>query len=87
VRTLDAVLHHLRAVYLEMPGLRLTSEQVGRLCGIEGTICQMALDVLVDETFLCVTSRGHYARATAGAMSRPRSATAPLTVDTRARAR
>jgi hypothetical protein len=37
-------LHRLRAEYLDMPGLRLTREQVQRLCGLERTTCQSALD-------------------------------------------
>jgi hypothetical protein len=49
MRTIDAVFNRIRAEFLEMPGLRLTSEQVQRLCGIERTICQLVLDMLVDE--------------------------------------
>jgi hypothetical protein len=53
-----------------MPGLRLTSDQVHRLCGVEPTICEMALDSLVKERFLCVKSDGHYARVTEGPVFR-----------------
>jgi hypothetical protein len=49
-----------------MPGLRLKSEQVQHLCGVERTISQMMLDVLVDEEFLSVTFDGHYQRITTG---------------------
>jgi hypothetical protein len=63
-RSADKVLHRLRAEFLEMPGLRLTPEQVQRFCGVEPTLCQLVLDVLVDEKFLCVKSDGHYARLT-----------------------
>ena len=42
--------------FVEMPGLRLTSEQVQRLCGVEPTICQLVLDSLVEAKFLCVKS-------------------------------
>lgn len=62
----DALLNRLRAEFLEMPGLRLKVEQVRRLCGIEQTICQMVLDLLVDEEFLCIKGDGHYARSTDG---------------------
>jgi hypothetical protein len=48
------LLKRLRAEFLEMPGLRLEPEQVQRLCGIERVLCQMVLDALVDEKFLCV---------------------------------
>ena len=39
-----AVLQRIRAEYLEMPGLRLTQEQAGRLCGVERALCQVVLD-------------------------------------------
>ena len=45
-----------------MPGLWLTPEQTGRLCGVERALCQSVLDALVVEKFLCVTSDGRYAR-------------------------
>ena len=63
---MEDVLNHLRAEYMEMPGLRLKVEQVRRLCGIEHTICQQALDCLVSERFLYAKSDGHYARSTDG---------------------
>jgi hypothetical protein len=71
VKSADKVLHRLRAEFLEMPGLCLKPEQVQRLCGVERTMCQMALDVLVDEKFLCVKSDGHYARLTDATIQRP----------------
>ena len=67
MRTIEDVLSHLRAEYLEMPGLRLKPEQVQRLCGIERTMCQRALDSLVELNFLCLKPDGAYARATDGA--------------------
>ena len=70
----NAMLTRIRAEYLEMPGLRLTLEQAGRLCGVERTLCQMVLDSLVDEKFLCVNPDGHYARLTDGEISYPRPA-------------
>jgi hypothetical protein len=66
MRTIEHVLSRLRAEFLEMPGLRLTRDQVQRLCGIERTICQLALDTLVNERFLCVLPNGHYARLATG---------------------
>ncbi len=68
------VLERLRAEYLEMPGLRLTIEQVQRLCGIERAICSVALETLVDAKFLCTKPNGAYARVTEGDISRPRPA-------------
>ena len=78
MRTIEDVHNRLRAEFLEMPGLRLKPEQVQRLCGVERTICQMVLDVLVDEKFLCVKSDGHYARLTDATIQRPQPATADL---------
>ena len=73
MRTIDDVLHRLRAEFLEMPCLRLTSAQVQRLCGIEREVCEMVLDALVKEKFLCV-SDGHYARLTTGHHAHPAKA-------------
>jgi len=72
----NAVLQRIRAEYLEMPGLRLTHEQAGRLCGVERALCQMLLDTLVIEKFLCVTSDGRYTRASDGERRRPHPARA-----------
>ena len=83
MRTIEDVLNRLRAEFLEMPGLRLKSEQVQRLCGVERTICQMVLDLLVDEEFLCVKLDGHYARLTTG--HHPHPAKADLGTDKRAK--
>ena len=63
----NTMLKRIRAEYLEMPGLRLTLAQAQRLCGVEGALCKMVLDALVDAKFLCVKSDGAYARVTDGA--------------------
>lgn len=76
--TLDDVVNRLRGEFLEMPGLRLTPDQVRRLCGVEATLCQQVLDVLVETKFLCVKTGGVYARTTDGEVSRPRMARAGL---------
>ena len=83
MRTVEEILNRLRAEFLDMPGLRLKSEQVQRLCGVEQTISQMMLDVLVDEAFLSVTSDGYYARITTGHRAHP--AKAHLGADRRAK--
>src|SRR5579864_150493 len=74
MRTIQDVLHRLRAEYTEMPGLRLNAQQVQRLCGIEQTMCQLALDALVAEKFLCAKADGHYARLTEGPYTHPAQA-------------
>jgi hypothetical protein len=66
VRTIDDLLNRLRAEFVEMPGLRLTSGQAQRLCGVEPMVCQVVLDALVDGKFLCVKADGAYARLTDG---------------------
>jgi len=63
---MQAILERLRAEFLEMPGLRLTAEQVHRLCGVEQKTCRAVLDALVSEKFLCAKSDGTYARLTDG---------------------
>jgi hypothetical protein len=69
MRTVQDLLTRLRAEFVEMPGLRLTHEQVQRLCGIERMMCQVVLDKLVNEKFLSIRSDGHYARLSDGAES------------------
>jgi hypothetical protein len=83
MKTIEDVLARLRAEYLEMPGMRLKAEQVQRLCGIESRVSQSVLEALVDAKFLCVTSSGHYARLTDGAIPRPHSAEADTSAGTR----
>ena len=61
------ILERIRSEYLEMPGLRLKSEQLQRLCGVDRTICEQVLKVLVDMNFLARKPDGAYARATDGA--------------------
>jgi hypothetical protein len=78
MRTIQDVLNRLRAEYTEMPGLRLKAEQVQRLYGAEQTVCQLVLDSLVDEQFLCVSSDGHYALTIDGEIPYPRAAKADL---------
>jgi hypothetical protein len=73
------VLERLRAEFLEMPGMKLRIEQVQRLCGIEPTMCRLALDALVKASFLCLKSDGTYVRLTEGSAPRPRPAKATST--------
>jgi hypothetical protein len=58
----EQIMGRIRAEYLEMPDMSLRSEQVQRLCGIEGALCNEALDALVDAKFLRVRSDGSYVR-------------------------
>ena len=47
------LLDRIRSEYLEMPGLRLRSEQAKRLWGLEEGVCSESLQQLIDEKFLC----------------------------------
>ena len=64
--TIDDVLNQLRAEFMEMPGMRLHAKQIQRLCGIDQTTCQLALDSLLTSNFLFLKPDGAYARATDG---------------------
>ena len=74
MKTIQDVIERMRAEYLEMPGLRLTSEQAQRLCGIERTVCQLVLDGLITVNFLHRTAGGHYVRAMEGYVPRQHAA-------------
>jgi hypothetical protein len=80
VRILDTFIERVRAEFIEMPGLRLTREQVQRLCGVDGTVCQTVLDELVNTNFLSRKPDGAYARLIDGEMSQRRPAKAALPV-------
>jgi hypothetical protein len=41
-----AVIERLRAEFLEMPGMRLSAQQVQRLCSVEQALCKTGLDAL-----------------------------------------
>jgi hypothetical protein len=55
----------IRAEYQEMPGMRLTLQQVERLSAVEASICRRVLEDLVRAKFLRADSDGAYRRATA----------------------
>ena len=73
---MQRTLQRLRGEFLEMPGLRLTVQQVQRLCGVDPAICQAILDALVEAKFLCIKRDGSYGRLTDG--ETVRSAPAPV---------
>jgi hypothetical protein len=52
----------VRREFTEQPGLRLTHPQAARLSGTSSEQCHRALEVLVEEGFLVVTSDGQYCR-------------------------
>lgn len=71
------MLERIRAEYLEMPGMRLTAEQVQRLCGVDASLCQLVMDSLVARKFLCLHPDGTYVRMTVDSV-RPRPLEAEL---------
>jgi hypothetical protein len=52
----------IRAEFSEMPGMRLTPEQVERLSGVDRAVCQCVLDDLVRAKFLSRLPNGSYGR-------------------------
>ena len=55
---LDRIVRRVQQEFLEMPGLRLTPEQAGRLWGLDREICQAVIDRLVASAFLGWTRGG-----------------------------
>jgi hypothetical protein len=53
----------VRAEYLEMPGLQLTSPQMWRLWSLDRPTCDAVIKTLVDEGFLVANTRGAYVLA------------------------
>ncbi len=52
--------------------MRLTPQQVERLSGVDGAVCQRVLDDLVRAGFLCTSTNGSYARRADASTSRSR---------------
>ena len=59
---LDGIVRRVQQEFLEMPGLRLTPEQAGRLWGLERETCREVIDRLVASAFLCWTRAGAVTR-------------------------
>jgi hypothetical protein len=60
------LLRRIKAEYNEMPGLRLTAAQAGRLWGLDAPACVDVLERLITERFLQRRPDGTYARPTDG---------------------
>jgi hypothetical protein len=56
------VVWRIRGEFLEMPGLRLTTEQARRLWRLDETACDAVLGALVDSRFLAKTRDGAFVR-------------------------
>jgi len=59
---LDGIVRRVQQEFLEMPGLRLTPQQAGRLWGLEHETCREVIDRLVASAFLCWTRAGAVTR-------------------------
>jgi hypothetical protein len=57
------MLYRIRGEFLEMPGLRLTTEQAARLWHVDSATCAAVLSRLVAERFLIRTRAGAYVRS------------------------
>jgi hypothetical protein len=53
--------------------MRLTAEQVWRVCGVDRRVCSRVLEDLVRRQFLRVGPDGRYLRAADGTPRRPRT--------------
>ena len=59
----DSIVRRIREEFREMPGLRLTPAQAGRLWGLSRDDCSKVIDVLVDSAFLRWTPAGAVTRS------------------------
>jgi hypothetical protein len=88
----DQIIRRISGEYLEMPGLRLTTEQAQRLWGLDQQSCCDILAELVATSFLIRTADGRYARPSEDVVRFPparmaRAALAPAKPTREARAR
>jgi hypothetical protein len=60
------VLTRIRMEYVEMPDLRLTSQQASRLWNLDQAACNAILTALIQDHFLSQTADGSYVIAAAG---------------------
>ena len=58
----QAIIERVRAEFLEMPGLQLTTAQAARLFGLDRAACQQVIDVLVKASVLRWTPAGTIVR-------------------------
>jgi DNA-binding IclR family transcriptional regulator len=59
---IDRALHRLRAVFIEIPGARMSLAEAARLTELETHICQVLLSALEDLSFLKRQEDGAYRR-------------------------
>jgi hypothetical protein len=71
--SMTELLVRIRAEYVEMPGLKLTTPQARRLWGLDGATCDAALAALVNAKVLSRTREGLFVTATPRSDQTPRS--------------
>jgi len=59
---LQSAIARMEAEYQEMPGLVLTGREAERLLGLDQTICERALEALIQRQFLKRLPTGAYLR-------------------------
>jgi hypothetical protein len=59
-----AVVERVRSEFMEMPGLRLTTQQAARLWGLDAHTCRRVIDILVAAAFVRWTPAGMIMKAT-----------------------
>jgi hypothetical protein len=60
--TFAAAVRRVKADYLEMPGLKLTSSEAAKLWGLEVRMCDAVLTALVADRFLMCTMNAAFVR-------------------------
>jgi hypothetical protein len=60
---LDTTIDRVRSEYREMPGLRLTLDQMGRLWMLDSQTCRILVEKLIEAEFLEPTRDGQYVRS------------------------
>lgn len=60
--TFAALLRRVRAEFLEMPDLQLTTAQASRLWALDAVVCGEVLAQLVESRFLVCTRKSVFAR-------------------------
>ena len=65
----DALIR-IQMEYSEMPGLKLTPHQIGRLCGLPRDVCEGAVGLLTERGFLSRAEDGSFRRSNGGHVRR-----------------
>jgi hypothetical protein len=70
--SIDATIDRIQSEYREMPGLRLTLNQMRRLWMLDRQTCRTVIEKLVDARFLMPTADGRYVRCDFSGSTRQR---------------